>query len=108
MTYHVNLTHRAGRELEGAADWWAAHRSANQAADWYAGFSASIESLAEDPERCPLAPEDGRFPYEIRDLHYGLGSRPTHRAVFTIRGDMVLVLTIRHAAQADLSEGDLP
>ena len=43
MTYHVNLTHRAGGELEGAADWWAAHRSANQAADWYAGFSAAIE-----------------------------------------------------------------
>ena len=74
---------------------------------WYAGFSEAIAGLAENPERCPLAPENGRFPYEIREQHYGLGLRPTHRAVFTIRPDIVLVLTIRHVAQADLAEGDL-
>jgi plasmid stabilization system protein ParE len=78
-----------------------------QAARWYAGFSDAIAALAQNPERCPLAPENGCFPYEIRELHYGLGSRPTHRAVFTVRPDMVLVLTIRHAAQADLTEADL-
>ena len=108
MTHHVVLTRRADRELEDAADWWAEHRSSHQAAHWYAGFSDAIASLRENPERCPLAPENGRFPYEIRELHYGLGSRPTHRAVFTIRPDMVLVLTIRHAAQAELTEDDLP
>lgn len=107
MTHRVVLTHRADRELEDAADWWAAHRSPDQAARWYAGFSDAIASLAENPQRCPLAPENGLFPYEIRELHYGLGSRPTHRAVFTIRPDMVLVLTIRHAAQAELTEEDL-
>jgi plasmid stabilization system protein ParE len=108
MTIRVVLTRRAERELEGAADWWATHRSSSQAARWYAGFSDALASLSRNPERCPLAPEDGRFPYEIRELYYGLGSRPTHRAVFTIRRDMVLVLTIRHAAQADLTEDDLP
>ena len=51
-----------------------------QAARWYAGFSDALASLRENPERCPLAPENGRFPYEIHELHYGLGSRPTHRA----------------------------
>ena len=108
MTHRVVLTHRADRELEDAADWWAKHRSTEQAARWYEGFSDAIRSLEENPERCPVAPENGRFPYEIREMHYGLGSRPTHRAVFTIRPDMVLVLTIRHAAQAELTEDDLP
>ena len=108
MTHHVVLTRRADRELEAAADWWATHRSPDQAARWYAGFSDAIASLAENPERYPLATENGLFPYEIRELHYGIGSRPTHRAVFTIRPDTVLVLTIRHAAQAELTEGDLP
>ena len=107
MTNRVVLTSRAERELEGAADWWAAHRSPSQAARWYAEFSEALASLSRNPERCPLAPENGRFPYELRELYYGLGSRPTHRAMFTIRRDMVLVLTIRHAAQADLTEGDL-
>jgi plasmid stabilization system protein ParE len=108
MTHCVVFTRRAERELEGAADWWATHRSPSQAARWYAGFSESLASLSENPERCTVAPENDRFAYEIRELYFGLGSGPTHRAVFTIRGDMVLVLTIRHGAQADLTEADLP
>lgn len=108
MTHRVVLTSRARRELEDAADWRAKHRSPHQAARWYAGFSDAIASLAQNPQRCPHAPENGRFPYEIRELHYGLGSGPTHRAVFTIRPDLVLVLTVRHAGQADLAEEDLP
>ena len=107
MTHRVVLTTQADCQLEHAAAWWAEHRSPGQAARWYAGFSEAIAALAQHPERCPLAPENGHFRYEIRELHYGLGSRPTHRAVFTIRPDMVLVLSIRHAAQADLTEGDL-
>ncbi|MEX0643498.1 MAG: type II toxin-antitoxin system RelE/ParE family toxin, partial [Pirellulales bacterium] len=84
------------------------HRSSEQAARWYAGFRSSITSLADNPEKWPLAAENGRFSYEIRELHYGLGSRPTHRAVFTIRLNAVVVLTIRHAAQAELSADDVP
>ena len=108
MSYRVVLTDRADRELESSAEWWSQNRSPDQAARWYARFSDAIASLRESPERCPLAPENGLFPFEIRELHYGLGSRPTHRAVFTVRPDMVLVLTIRHAAHATLTENDLP
>jgi plasmid stabilization system protein ParE len=108
MTHHVVLTRRAECELEDAAAWWAENRSPDQAARWYAGFSEAIASLEREPHGCPLAPENGSFPYEIRELHYGLGSRLTHRAVFTIRPDMVLVLAIRHVAQAELTQEDLP
>ncbi len=107
MTKPVNLAKRAKAELHSNARWWAEHRSQRQAQRWHDGFIDALESLAENPERCPLARENDRFPYELRELHYGLGSRPTHRAVFTIRPDMVLVLSIRHAAQADLAEDDL-
>ena len=108
MSYRVVFTQRAERELEHAADWWAEHRSVIQAAKWYEGFSDAIASLTDKPQRCPLAPENGLFPYEVREIHYGLGSHPSHRAVFTIRPDLVLVLTIRHGAQADLTADDLP
>ena len=107
MTYRVVFTQRASDEFDAAADWWAEHRSAQQAARWYAGFSDAIASLCDLPERCSLARENGRFPYEIRELHYGLGSRPTHRAVFTVRPDVVLVLAICHVSQKDLTEDDL-
>ncbi len=107
MTYPIVYTLRASAEVVAAAEWWATYRSTRQATRWYDGFSAAIDSLAENPERCPLARENGLFPYEIRELHYGLGPRPTHRAVFTIRPDAVVILTIRHAAQRDLTADGL-
>ena len=103
MTYEVAITDRAHAEFDGAYAWWAANRSPEQAAKWYNGFSAAIRELARNPDRWPLAREKEQFPFEIRELHYGLGGRPTHRAIFTIRPEMVLVLSIRHMAQADLS-----
>ena len=39
--------------------------------------------------------------------HRSKGRRPTHRAVFTIRGEEVVVLTVRHVAQPDLSPDDI-
>jgi plasmid stabilization system protein ParE len=108
MTYKVLLTRRAEVELNDAADWWAEHRSIKQATRWYSKFSDAIAALAENPRRCPLAAENGRFRYEIRELCFGLGSRPTHRAVFTIEADTVVVLAIRHVAQSKLTEHDLP
>lgn len=71
------------------------------------GFAKAISSLSENPERLSQSRERNRFAYEIRDLPFGLGRRPTHRAVFTIRGDEVVVLTVRHVAQRDISPDDI-
>jgi hypothetical protein len=38
---------------------------------WFTALQDSIESLAEFPERCPLAPESALFPFEVRQLLYG-------------------------------------
>jgi plasmid stabilization system protein ParE len=107
MKYRVVLTEQASRELERAAEWWAEHRDRQQAADWYSGFSERIWKLEENPESWPLADENDDFHYEIRELHFGLSSRSTHRAVYTIVGDIVLVLTIRHGAQDRISRADI-
>lgn len=106
-TYSVVFTEQAAREMESAADWWAVHRSIHQAGRWYEGFSLKIESLRKSPERLPLADEDSEFSYTLRELHYGLGSSPTHRAVFTIVGEIVIVLTVRHAAQKAIRPNDI-
>jgi plasmid stabilization system protein ParE len=103
MSHQVFLTDRAQRDLVQACTWWAENRSAEQAERWYDGIANAILSLASNPERCPLAPENEAFPYELRQLNYGLGRRPTHRAVFGIRPDRVLILRVRHLAQKPLS-----
>ncbi len=99
MNYKVIITEPAEAELVQAFEWWSTHRSQEQATRWYNGFYTALKSLSESPERCPVIPEADKFPIELRELYFGLGSRPTHRAIFTIRPDMVLVYTIRHLAQ---------
>ncbi|MGH9628748.1 MAG: type II toxin-antitoxin system RelE/ParE family toxin [Bryobacteraceae bacterium] len=68
---------------------------------WYNGLIAAIETLQHLPGRCPHAPENGRFPVEIRHLLYG--RKPyVYRVLFTIQGDTVHVLRIRGPRQKRL------
>lgn len=103
----VVLTEQAQRDMQRAHDWWAEHKSAAQAARWYARFYKAIATLSSHPERWSLSFENDQFGYEIRDLLYGLGGRPTHRAVFTVGSDTIFVLTVRHLAQQELEVQDL-
>jgi plasmid stabilization system protein ParE len=107
MTYRVLLTENARRDLEAACAWWAENRSHEQAERWYTGFAAAIRSLRENPQRCARAQESEALSVELRQLNYGLGRRPTHRAVFTIRKDVVVVLRVRHLAQDQFASRDL-
>ena len=70
-------------------------------------MAKAVADLSKNPERHSQSREKDRFDYEIRDLLFGLGRRPTHRAVFTIRDDEVVVMTVRHLAQRDLSPDDI-
>jgi plasmid stabilization system protein ParE len=107
MSLRVVITEQAEREMQSAFDWWAGHRSKRQADRWYAGLAKAIAGLSETPERHGQSRKRDRFAYEIRDLLFGIGRRPTHRAVFTIRGEEVVVLTVRHVAQQGLTPEDI-
>jgi plasmid stabilization system protein ParE len=93
---------QAKADVHRNAEWWARHHSSEQAATWLDAIQSQLESLIEYPESHALSAESDDFPYEIRDKLLGLGSRPSFRAVFTIQGDTVYVLTVRRAAQDTL------
>ncbi len=107
MTYQVRITSRGYDDLRAIIRWWAENRSAHQAAQWYDGILAKIESLSSMPQSHPFARENTRVAFELRELHYGLGSGSTHRALFRIVGTTVEVLSVRHVAQADIKPDDL-
>jgi plasmid stabilization system protein ParE len=107
MSYTVVTSERAAREIEDAAAWWAREHSLEQAERWYQGVRAAITGLATSPERCPVAAERSLLRYEVRELYYGLGSKPTHRIIFTIIRETVLVLAVRHTARRPLQPEDL-
>jgi len=107
VTYEVILLRQAEIDLNRNSVWWAEHRSIHQAFRWLDGFTAAIDTLATNPNRHALAREDKLFPFPLRQLNFGVSSRPTHRAVFSVEGDKVLVYTVRHLAQNSLTPDDI-
>jgi plasmid stabilization system protein ParE len=99
MNYEVLITSTAQQEADANHRWWAEHRSAEQAVRWYDEFLKATLSLENDPDRFALAAENDRCPYEIRQLNFGIGSKPTHQLVYTIRPTEVMILRVRHLAQ---------
>lgn len=106
MIYRVQLSPRARIAIANNASWWATHRSVDQAQRWMNAAREALHSLAQDPHRWPVAPENDELPFEIREMAFGLGRKKTHRAVFEVREDSVLIHAIRHLAQAPLTTED--
>lgn len=97
MAYRVEILPPALADVEEAWAWMHA-RSPTRAARWRNGLLEALQSLATFPERCGLAPENDIFDEEIRQLLYGK-RRGVYRVLFTIRGDVVTVLHVRHGAR---------
>lgn len=70
-------------------------------------MESAIQSLAEGAERFPLAAESAEFEFPLRQMTFGISRRPTHRVLYSLQDDRVLVYAVRHLAQDDLTPGDL-
>ena len=95
MAYRVKLTSRAQKDSEELYR-WVIHRAPHQGPLWYNGLIEAIGSLAQNPQRCPMAPEGRELRQEIRQLLYG--KRP-YRIFFWILAKEVHVLHIRRGAR---------
>lgn len=109
MSRKVIVLPRAESQLLEAATWWSENRSPEQALRWLDRFEAAITSLETDIRPLTIAPEDsvGDFSFTVRQLAYGLGSRPTHRAIIELRESVIYIHAIRHLAQDEISPDDI-
>jgi plasmid stabilization system protein ParE len=107
MSYRILISGPAERDIRETIAWWGENRSSEQAQRWYDSIYPAIATLSEHPDRCPVAPETDLLPTGIRQLQFGIGRRPTHRILFTIVGQEVRVLRVRHSAQQNLTLDDL-
>lgn len=107
MKLPVIVSDAATDQLFAAARWWSENRSAEQAERWHRQFVSAIESIGDRPVRFPLAWENQFFADDIRELLFGLGRRPTHRALFIVRSERVYVFAVRHVAQEPLEPESL-
>ena len=107
MNYRVQVSEKAVDDVIRNAEWWARNHSQEQAARWEEAIFSKIYSLDRFPESNPIARENADIPYELREAHFGLGSRPGYRILFTIVDDAVNVLTVKAAEEDWLSPDEL-
>jgi plasmid stabilization system protein ParE len=102
MTYRVDLTERAARDLRLL--FLAIHADESEAAArWFNGMEQAIETLRKSPGRCSVAPESRRG-QAIRQLLYG--RKPyVYRILFRVMAEdrVVSVIHIRHGARLPAS-----
>jgi plasmid stabilization system protein ParE len=105
MTFQVEITPIAEVQIEQAYQWYR-ERNPEFADRWFRSLMNAIATLQEEPQRCTLAVEHEIFPEEVRQLLHGK-AKNVYRVLFTIRGNTVYVLYVRHSAQAPLTMEDL-
>ena len=103
MAYLVNLSARARRDLAQIYRRINADDS-DAALKWYRGFKQAILSLEEQPNRCPVTPENDK----LRHLLYG--NKPhIYRAIYRVveKQKLVHVLHISHGARSGFERTDI-
>jgi plasmid stabilization system protein ParE len=101
MIFRVETSAAAECDAEAILEWLMSQGAGHAGIEWFLELERAVESLALFPERCALAPERSRFPFEVRQLLYG---RKPHiyRILFTVEGDSVMILHIRHGRRQSL------
>ena len=68
MAFHVKISAQAERDAEGILEWLLSEHAGETGLRWFLALDDAIASLAMFPQRCPLAPENLQFPFEVRQL----------------------------------------
>lgn len=106
MSYAVFLTAEAERNREQAYLFYL-ERSLQGAHRWFAAYEKTIDKLIDDPERFAIARESEDFPTKLQQINFGTRvSRPTHRMLFYIEDQTVVVVTLRHLMQDIWNPGE--
>lgn len=100
--FAIHITDVAEQDIQSAFEWWRDNRSASEAERWYQSIYPAIETLQSMPHRCAFATERELIGVELRQLLYGIGRRPTHRILFSVENETVIILRVLHNAQQHL------
>ncbi|MEO0531529.1 MAG: hypothetical protein AAF266_13285 [Planctomycetota bacterium] len=106
MTREVALTSRAVLDIDSNLAFLAEY-SVELARRWCDAADRAIADLENDPERYAIASERELNGIDLRQINFGIGRRLTHRMVFAIRSDRVVVYSVRGLTQRDLTIDDI-
>jgi toxin ParE1/3/4 len=99
--YFIIVQPSAHRDIEDHLAWLEGHAHTPDYPEiWYESIVLAISGLCDFPLSFGLAPENHEFDEEVR--HRIVGS---YRILFTVHGDQVAVLHVRHGRQDVLRPG---
>lgn len=101
MAFQVDVTDGAKAQIRQAY-FWHKQNLPTLADSWLDGLLKALDTLKQFPNRCPLAPEHDEFEEEVHQLLYGKRNN-AYRILFTVQGETVYILHVRHHAQARLA-----
>lgn len=107
MKRRVIITGLAEADALSNHQWWGENRSIEQANRWLEGLYATMLGLATTAGSQTLATEIVLRKAGIRQATFGLGSRPSHRIIYGIEGEQVIIYRVRAFKQDDMNLGDL-
>ncbi len=96
--FRVIVTPKAADDIRQEHQ-WLQERNPRAAGEWLSGIRKLVLGLASMPESHVVAPESAEFDVEIRRALYGHATR--WRVYFTITGETVQVLHVRHGRRSD-------
>jgi plasmid stabilization system protein ParE len=60
MAFRVEISAQAERDADAILEWLLSQHTGQAGVDWFLALDDVFASLAEFPERCPIAPESAR------------------------------------------------
>lgn len=106
MTYQVELTARAERDVDGILA-WLTQKSSRGAAAWHKRLQDVFDHLATTADQFGLAPENEDHDEGIRHVIFKTRRGRKYRALFIIRDDQVYILHVRGPGQDILAPRDI-
>lgn len=105
--YLVRMTDPAETDIRRNFQWWSDNHSPTQARTWMLGIRAAILALETMPERYGYADEKALRQEGIRQMGFGVGNRSTHRVIYAVMQDEVIIYRVRAGRQDQISTDDL-
>lgn len=106
MTFRVRLTEGAEADYEECLT-ALAKRSPDAARRLHASYLKALQRLRDFPLSCGLSHENPLFAEELQHLLFGVHRKRRYRALFTVRGDEVVILAIRAPGERPVRPDDL-
>lgn len=106
--YRIEIDPRATEDIETATE-WLSKEAPHKLFEWLDALEETLSSLKTLPDRCPPAPENGRWENEVELQQLLFDAFPSkYRIIFTIveEAETVRVLQIRHGSMRYLFEGE--